>query len=169
MKDFIEKLISRLEVLKTIELNAPCGCDDEETDDDGEQIFEDGRSQGKYEQTNIIIRLVKKLAEEYLADNNVGNNDGWIPVSSGKLPEEPKVTDDVEDMILNGRMKEYNVTIQGAKKATTLYYAGDGYWYDDTTQDYYPVTAWQHLPSAYITPAEQNWQNHMMNRFIRGE
>ena len=114
------------------------------------------------------ISIVNQIAEEFATDTNVGNKDGWIPVSSGKLPEEPKaINDDIEDMILDGKLKEYNVTIQGATKATTLYYAGDGYWYDDTTQDYYPVTAWQYLPSAYEPPGEPNWQNHMMNRFMR--
>lgn len=33
------------------------------------------------------IEIVNQVAEEFATDTNVGNNDGWIPVSSGKLPE----------------------------------------------------------------------------------
>lgn len=35
------------------------------------------------------IEIVKKVAEEYVPDINVGSNDGWIPCSE-RLPEENK-------------------------------------------------------------------------------
>ena len=65
MKEFIEKLIGRLEELKEIEKNRADSCD-EDGCGDGEQIFDDGRSQGRFEQTHKIIQIVKELAEEYI-------------------------------------------------------------------------------------------------------
>lgn len=79
-------------------------------------------------------------------------SNGWIS-STGRLPEEPhKIpinTDEVESMIENGDLQEYIVTIYGGKSATTLYYVGDGNWYDVLTQEYYDVVAWQPLPEPY--------------------
>ena len=65
MKEFIEKLIDRLEELKEIEKNRADSCD-EDGCGDGEQIFDDGRSQGRFEQTHKIIKIVNELAEEYI-------------------------------------------------------------------------------------------------------
>lgn len=67
MKEFINKLIGRLEELKEIEKNRADSCD-EDGCGDGEQIFDDGRSQGRFEQTHKIINIVNQLAEEYSAD-----------------------------------------------------------------------------------------------------
>jgi len=64
MKEFIDKLIEKLEELKKIEQNRSDDCD-EEGYGDAEQIFDDGRSQGRYEQTRKIISIVNELAEEY--------------------------------------------------------------------------------------------------------
>lgn len=53
------------------------------------------------------------------------NNDGWIPVEE-RLPEVGrKIEEDSE-------CPEYNVTIPGAEKATTLKYSpADETWFDD--------------------------------------
>lgn len=67
MKEFIEKLIERLEELKEIEKNRADSCD-EDSCGDGEQIFDDGRSQGRFEQTHKIIKIINQLAEEYNND-----------------------------------------------------------------------------------------------------
>lgn len=76
----------------------------------------------------------------------------WIPCSD-RLPEEPEelpAEDEfIEEMILDGKFKEYIVTIYGAEETTTLYYVGNGYWYDDISSEYYKVIAWQPLPVAY--------------------
>lgn len=96
---------------------------------------------------DTMISILDEVAKEYATDTNVGSN-GWIPCSE-RLPEEPEKTDDIEESIYIGKLTEYNVMIQGAKKATTLYYAGDGYWYDEASQECYPVTAWQPLPEPY--------------------
>lgn len=55
-------------------------------------------------------------------------NDGWIPVEE-RLPEVP---DDMEDEYC----PEFNVTIKGASRATTLKYSPDGAWFDDSGQVY---------------------------------
>lgn len=67
-----EKIIEKMEELKQIEINRPDNCD-EDGNGDGEQIYDDGRSQGRYEQTVKIIEIVKQAAAE--------NNNGWIPCS----------------------------------------------------------------------------------------
>lgn len=67
-------------------------------------------------------------------------NDGWIPVSK-RLPEVPEGTEDDD-------CPEFNVTIKGANKATTLKYAPDGTWFDDSGE-VYNVIAWQLLPEVY--------------------
>ena len=66
--------------------------------------------------------------------------DGWILVSE-RLPEVPEGTEDVY-------CPEFNVTIKGASKATTLKYAPDGTWFDDSGE-VYNVIAWQLLPEVY--------------------
>ena len=109
-------------------------------------------------------KLIDKLKQSgMIADNDYGNamvdmiNEQpkigkWIPCSE-RLPEEPEelpTEDDfIEEMILDGKFKEYNVTIYGAEKATTLYYIGNGEWYDEASGEYYKVIAWQPLPESY--------------------
>lgn len=67
-------------------------------------------------------------------------NNGWIPVSE-RLPEVPEGTEDDD-------CPEFNVTIKGADKATTLKYAPDGTWFDDLGE-VYKVVAWKSLPEPY--------------------
>ena len=55
-------------------------------------------------------------------------NAGWIPVEE-RIPEVP---DDMEDEYC----PEFNVTIKGASRATTLKYSPDGAWFDDSGQVY---------------------------------
>lgn len=73
-------------------------------------------------------------------DTNTSSNDSWIPVSE-RLPEVPEGTEDVY-------CPEFNVTIKDASKATTLKYAPDGTWFDDSGE-VYNVMAWQPLPEPY--------------------
>ena len=76
-------------------------------------------------------------------------NDGWIPVEE-RLPEVcRKIEEDPE-------CPEYNVTIQGAEKATTLKYSpADETWFDDMGY-IYPVVAWQPLPEVYHPERSDN-------------
>lgn len=69
-------------------------------------------------------------------------NDGWIPVEE-RLPEASRKIEEDADC------PEYNVTIQGAEKSTTLKYSpADSTWFDDSGF-IYPVVAWQPLPETY--------------------
>lgn len=76
-------------------------------------------------------------------------NDGWIPVEE-RLPEVcRKIEEDSE-------CPEYNVTIPGAEKATTLKYSpADETWFDDLGY-VYPVIAWQPLPEIYHPERSDN-------------
>lgn len=68
-------------------------------------------------------------------------NDGWISVDE-RLPEVP-------EGLADEYCPEFNVTIKGAERATTLKYSWDGTWFDDRG-DIYDVIAWQPLPKHYI-------------------
>lgn len=86
---------------------------------------------GEYKKS--ILRIIDEQP-------TVHANDNWIPVSE-RLPEVPEETED-------DNCPEFNVTIKGADKATTLKYSPDGTWFDDFGE-VYNVEAWQPLPEAY--------------------
>lgn len=68
-------------------------------------------------------------------------------------PEPPKVAqtkEELEEMISNGTLQEYLVTLNSGGRVTTLYYAGDSYWYDQEKELLLVVIAWKHLPESYI-------------------
>lgn len=67
-------------------------------------------------------------------------NDGWISVEE-RLP---KVAGDIDD----DNCPEFNVTIDGVDKATTLKCSSDGTFFDDNGY-VYPVIAWRPLPEPY--------------------
>lgn len=76
----------------------------------------------------------------------------WIAVKDMLPPEPLKSVENLAkiiDALEEGELEEYLVTIKGAVKATTLYYTGNGEWWDAITQDLYPVVAWSRLPEAY--------------------
>ena len=77
MQEVFEKIIEQLEELKKAEIERDDLCD-EEGFGDGEEIYEDGKSQGRFEQVVRIIEIVKQEAEKY--------NNGWISCSE-RLPE----------------------------------------------------------------------------------
>ena len=55
----------------------------------------------------------------------------WIPTTE-RLPDQ----------------REFLVTIEGADKATTLYYSQTGVWFDEQGEPY-KVVAWMPLPERY--------------------
>ena len=87
-----------------------------------------------------ILKTSIAALEEYLRLKKKNGNDSWIPVSE-RLPEVPEGTEDDD-------CPEFNVTIRGAEKATTLKYAPDGTWFDDSGE-VYSVIAWKPLPERY--------------------
>ncbi len=74
----------------------------------------------------------------------------WISCSD-HLPEEPEVSpyDTIRTLIREGLIQEYIVMLYGAAKPTTLWYTGDGVWYDPYSEQTYLVTAWRPLPEPY--------------------
>ena len=83
---------------------------------------------------NMFIKDVIKEIE------NQPQIDNWIPCSE-RLPE-------VSERIDREYCPEFNVTIKGAKKATTLQCDSEGTWFDGYG-NVYQVIAWQPLPDAY--------------------
>ena len=81
-KDLIEKL----EELKKSELEREDLCD-EEGYGDVEEIYEDGKSAGRYEQTVRIIEIVKQEAEKFGTDINVGSNGNGVLKFANLLKE----------------------------------------------------------------------------------
>ena len=79
------------------------------------------------------MKLAKKIIRKHM-------NDGWIPVEKG-LPE---VSEDIDD----DDCPEFNVTIDGADKATTLKCSSDGTFFDENGYVYH-VIAWCPLPEPY--------------------
>ena len=76
----------------------------------------------------------------------------WIEANNMLPPEPIKPVENLAkriDSLEEGELEEYLVTIKGAVKATTLYYTGNGKWWDAITQNFYPVVAWSRLPEAY--------------------
>ncbi len=65
-----------------------------------------------------------------------------------KEPEVPP-HDTLRTQIREGSLQEYIVMIYGAIKPTTLWYIGDGVWYDPYTEQGYLATAWRPLPEPY--------------------
>lgn len=105
-----------------------------------EKILEeikDNAKLGNMRWESIRIEKVEEIIRSHMDD--VPDNN-WIPVSE-RLPEVPEETEDAY-------CPEFNVTIKGASKATTLKYAPDGTWFDDSGE-VYNVIAWQLLLEVY--------------------
>lgn len=92
----------------------------------------------------------------------------WISVNE-KLPPEPvrqvSTLDKIMEAIEAEELVEYLVIIDGAKKATTLYYTGDGEFFDAITQDLYPVIAWEELlgvPDSYVEKSLVNQETEII-------
>ncbi len=93
-----------------------------------------GKSLEAYQQGKLLIEdIIRKHM-----------NDGWIPCEE-RLP---KVDADIDETWEDDDCPEYNITIKGASKATTLKYSPDGTWFDENGY-VYDVIAWQPLPEPY--------------------
>lgn len=153
MKEFVEKLIEQLK--KRRKYNADMFF--ASNDCFSKTVYE--AQMNAYENS---IRCVNQLEEEYkqcdlcyagipceyqnknaiLPNALLVDKNGWI-LCSERLPEEP----DIQYQALE-YFPEYNVTIDGAEKSTTLLYLGDGEW-SDPEGNSYNVIAWQPLSSPY--------------------
>lgn len=106
---------------------------------DVDDWYDEGVDEGKIKAYFDVEQIIRSYMNE-CKDMNIPSNNGWIPVSEG-LPEVPEGTEDDD-------CPEFNVTIKGADKATTLKYAPDGTWFDDSGE-VYKVVAWKPLPEPY--------------------
>ena len=116
------------------------------------------------------VKELRKLSEAYTAcgHKNVGNKlrqaadtieslykkQKWISCTD-HLPEATESTpyDTLEAQIRDGTLQEYIVMIYGAAKPTTLWYIGNGDWYDPYTGQNYIVTKWMPLPTCLSSQA----------------
>lgn len=101
-------------------------------------IGEDGMLTPYDDTYDVIIHCSSKEDQDQTVELIKRFN--WIPVSE-HLPEVPEGTEDDD-------CPEFNVTIKGADKATTLKYSPDGIWFDDSGE-MYQVVAWKPLPDPY--------------------
>lgn len=97
-----------------------------------------------YEDTGITSDQLKIINEEYSRMSHelamFRQQNRWTPVSLA-LP-------DVQIGMEDGECPEFNVMIKDACRATTLRYAPDGAWFDDSGE-VYEVVAWMPLPEPY--------------------
>ena len=99
-----------------------------------------------------IDRLVKHLewgwTEETVAAIEMGihalKETQWIPTTE-RLPDQREF---IESYVRSEYAAEFLVTIEGADKATTLYYSQTGVWFDEQGEPY-KVVAWMPLPERY--------------------
>lgn len=71
-------------------------------------------------------------------------NNNWIPTTE-RLPDQREF---IESYVQSEYAAEFLVTIEGADKATTLYYSQTGVWFDEQGEPY-KVVAWMSLPERY--------------------
>lgn len=71
-------------------------------------------------------------------------NNNWISTAD-RLPDQREF---IESYVRSAYAAEFLVTIEGADKATTLYYSQTGVWFDEQGEPY-KVVAWMPLPERY--------------------
>ena len=156
MKEFIEKLIDRLE----------------------EVIQDVSESQGSYEVgsdmsitcshiigtlRDVKNRIIPKLAEEYSANTPQKSTGGWIPVTE-RLPKYDAESEYYEEVI---------VTLNNGIVTTGYYRNLDEEWWVQgrsmkcLKNSVYSVVAWQPFPKSYIPRGQ--WKDAVMNHFTKIE
>lgn len=122
----LEKITKEIEERVHMVENIPTHGEDDFLD--GEECYEDGRVQGRYEELVWCRGMIHSNM-----DNATDTNDDWIPVEE-RLPED-------ERMVL--------VTCQtkkGIRSTNRAYYDG-AFWHGSGSMS--SVTAWQPLPEPY--------------------
>lgn len=97
---------------------------------------------------DLYKKEVEKLKKGIELLRKALSTGAWIPT---KLMLPPEPTGQMETL---NQYEEYLVTIAGSKKATSLYYIGEGEWRDNDSEEYhyYKVIAWAPIPQAYNEP-----------------
>lgn len=150
MKEFIEKLIGRLE---------------EERE---KHISEYGLIDMQVQEVFVNMRkIINELAEEYIntsidtSTNSVDTSSGWISVLE-RLPDEydyPEQRYRVLASCTDGIVR--NTTIKSLRENKVVYCLSEPFYY----------TAWMPLPQPYTVPSTKQltWKQKTMNRFERVE
>ena len=156
MKEAFEKIIERLERERDVHKNAY----------DVAILALERTGYASYTRAcEEAIEIVNQVAEEYVADINVGSNDGWILCNERK-PEEYdsifaklKGTKKWNNAMFEKTSDSVNVTVTDNKgqSVTTHAHTVDGEWHCDllkANKEYY-IIAWQPLPEPYKPKGEQ--------------
>ena len=94
------------------------------------------------------IEIVNQVEEEYSNSETPNkSDDGWIPVSSGKLPEQPKENPVFE----NKPLELYLVSVKGDDYPFRAFWNGKFF---TNGWEKIEVTAWQPLPASYQPKGE---------------
>lgn len=154
MKEFIEKLVSRLEELidryekQSLAYN------------DINKIYE---FVGREQTAGLILEIVNELAEEYSANTPQKSAGGWIPVTE-RLPKYDAESEYYEEVI---------VTLNNGIVTTGYYRNLDEEWWVQgrsmkcLKNSVYSVVAWQPFPKSYIPRGQ--WKDAVMNHFTKIE
>lgn len=96
----------------------------------------------KSSDTGNIAELIEMLRQD--AVEKYKEDHGWIPTTE-RLPDQREF---IEAYVRHAYASEFLVTIEGADKATTLYYSQTGVWFDEQREQY-KVVAWMPLPEVF--------------------
>lgn len=96
----------------------------------------------KSSDTGNIAELIEMLRQD--AVEKYKEDHGWIPTTE-RLPDQREF---IEAYVRHAYAAEFLVTIEGADKATTLYYSQTGVWFDEQREQY-KVVAWMPLPEVF--------------------
>ena len=96
----------------------------------------------KSSDTGDSVELIEMLPQD--AVEKYKEEHGWIPTTE-RLPDQREF---IEAYVRHAYAAEFLVTIEGADKATTLYYSQTGVWFDEQREPY-KVVAWMPLPEVF--------------------
>ena len=147
MKEFIEKLIGRLEE-KIVNLT-----------------FDESIKTKNYAYKNAI-EIVNELAEEHSANTTQKSANGWIPCSE-RLPQESEPVGTLCE-IVNVMLKNGIVTSGWCNRYLEKWYVLDHYHDYPLPYEYKDVIAWQPLPQPY-KPQKNEWKDAVMKHFTKTE
>ena len=100
---------------------------------------------GIYDNTHdVVIHCESEEEREEVEDILKNKIMNWIPTTE-RLPDQREF---IESYVRSAYAAEFLVTIEGAEKATTLYYSQTGVWFDEQGEPY-KVVAWMPLPEAF--------------------
>lgn len=96
----------------------------------------------KSNDTGNIAELIEMFRQD--AVEKYKKEHGWISTAD-RLPNQREF---IESYVRSAYAAEFLVTIEGADKATTLYYSQTGVWFDEQGEPY-KVVAWMPLPEVF--------------------